>query len=128
MTLGAIYLPRIIESQYPSLKQDTKVDQKVTSIITRSKKPNAATIQIFGLGKRYVSLTYQLKYTMDGKEYVLDMVATPFDLLGQDTFTFDVYTQGCTDIMCPIDTRVTKIWIGLTYTDIDGKIIMTGTP
>lgn len=128
MILTALYGPRIIESQYPSLKQDGEVDQKVTSVITRSKNPKMVAIQIYGLGKRYVSLTYQLKYTMNDKEYTIDMVATPINLLGKDEYAFDVPVQACTDIMCPASTRATKVWIGLNYTDVDGKIVSTGTP
>lgn len=128
MILCAVYGPRIIESQYPSLKQDGKVDQKVTSVITRSKNPSMVTIKIYGLGKRYKQLTYQFKYTKDSKEYVIDMVATPISLIGKDDIAFDVPLQACTDVMCPDSSRATKMWIGLAYTDIDGKVIMTGTP
>ena len=128
IALGALYIPDFISNQYPSLKQDTLVDQKVTSVITRSKNPSMVTIQIYGLGKRYRQLTYQFKYTKDEKEYVIDMVATPIDLVGKDALTFDVPLQACTDIMCSASTRATKMWIGLSYTDLDGKVIMTGTP
>ncbi|MBP9814372.1 hypothetical protein KBC80_04265 [Candidatus Woesebacteria bacterium] len=126
--LGALYIPDFISSQYPSLKQDTLVDQKVTSMITRSKYPNSVMIKIYGMGKRYRQLTYQFKYTKDDKEYVIDMVATPIDLVGKDDLTFEVPVQACTDVMCPASTRATKMWIGLAYTDLDGKVIMTGTP
>lgn len=128
MVWSAVYVPSIIESQYPNLKQDGEIDQKVTSVIIRSDKPNMVAIQIFGLDKRYVSLTYQLKYTMNEKEYVIDMIATPIDLLGKDGVTFNVPVQACTDIMCPANSRASKVWIGLNYTDIDGKIVSTGTP
>lgn len=128
MVLAALYGPRVIESQYPNLKQDGGVDQQVISMITRSKYPNSVTIKIYGMGKRYRQLTYQFKYTKDGKEYVIDMVATPIDLLGKDELAFEVPVQACTDVMCPASTRATKMWINLAYTDLNGKVNMTGTP
>ena len=126
--LGAVYIPRFIENNYPSLKQDGKVDQKVTSVITRSSKPGSVTIKIFGLDNKYKELNYQFKYVVDGKDYQLDMVGQPFNLRGKDAFTFDVTVNGCTDVMCLESTRATKLWIGLSYTDLTGKVIMTGTP
>ncbi|MEK7802604.1 MAG: hypothetical protein AAB276_09135, partial [Pseudomonadota bacterium] len=93
------------------IKNDTKIDPLVTSVIVSSDKPGYSLVKIYGLGSRYKHVTYDFRNTTNGSTKHVIQTAYPVDLRGKDEVSLEIYLGTCRDGACTPDTHIANRWV-----------------
>lgn len=106
----------IVQQDLPAVESAIKVD------LTKSKtEANTVVISVNGMGKKMVSVAYELTYDSQGLIKGVNSGSKPADVSGKDTFERPIYLGTCSRNVCKPDAGVSKVTLTLVFTDTAGK-------
>ena len=98
------------------------VDPSIVVDVSRSRsKDNTVVVSATGLGAKVSAIAYELTYESQGLIKGVNSGSKPIDVIGQASFSREVYLGTCSRNVCKPDLGIKSVSVVLEFTNASGK-------